>query len=487
MQEYKQFINNQWVASEELIDNLNPATGEVIGKIHSASDDQVAQAVAAAKAAYPKWSNTPAKERAAILNRLGKLIDENVAELAAMETEDTGLTINITGKQLIPRASNNFTFFADACQHTDGETYPVEDQMLNYTLVQSVGVCALISPWNVPFMTATWKIAPCLAFGNTAVLKMSELSPATANRLGELALEAGLPLGVLNILQGWGRTAGDALVTNPDVRAISFTGGTDTGRTIMSRAGIKKYSMELGGKSPVLVFDDANLERALDAALFTIFSINGERCTAGSRVFVQETIYDEFVKEFARRADNLVVGDPMSPDTNVGSLISRAHWEKVTGYIDIGRKEGAQVLAGGMRPTDLPEKFANGNFLRPTVLANVTNDMRVAQEEIFGPVVCLLPFKDEADALAQANDNEYGLASYLWTENLGRAHRLARQIEAGMVFVNSQNVRDLRTPFGGVKNSGTGREGGHYSWEVFCEMKNVCVSFGDHHIPKWGA
>jgi len=400
---------------------------------------------------------------------------------------DTGLPIAQTSKQLIPRASENFHFFAEVCTQVNGRTYPVDDQMLNYTLYQPVGVCALISPWNVPFMTATWKVAPCLALGNTAVLKMSELSPLTADQLGRLALEAGIPPGVLNVVQGYGATAGDALVRHPDVRVVSFTGGTTTGKRIMERAGLKKFSMELGGKSPVLVFDDADLDRALDASLFTIFSINGERCTAGSRIFVQESVYDDFVRKFAERAKRLVVGDPADEKTHVGSMITRAHWEKVTGYIRLGEQEGAKILAGGAeKPAGLPDHLKNGNFVAPTVLANVDNRMRVAQEEIFGPVACLIPFKDEADGLKLANDVEYGLASYIWTQDVGKVHRVARGIEAGMVFVNSQNVRDLRQPFGGVKASGTGREGGEYSLEVFAEIKNVCISMGSHHIPRWG-
>lgn len=487
MDPVKHWIDGRQVDSVERFITTNPATGEAIVEVASGGEAEINAAVAAAKAAFPAWANTPAKQRAKLMRRLGELIEQNVPHLAALETMDTGLPIAQTSKQLIPRASENFHFFAEVCTQVNGRTYPVDDQMLNYTLYQPVGVCALISPWNVPFMTATWKVAPCLALGNTAVLKMSELSPLTADQLGRLALEAGIPAGVLNVVQGYGATAGDALVRHPDVRVVSFTGGTTTGKRIMERAGLKKFSMELGGKSPVLVFDDADLDRALDASLFTIFSINGERCTAGSRIFVQESVYDDFVRKFAERAKRLVVGDPADEKTHVGSMITRAHWEKVTGYIRLGEQEGAKILAGGAeKPAGLPDHLKNGNFVAPTVLANVDNRMRVAQEEIFGPVACLIPFKDEADGLKLANDVEYGLASYIWTQDVGKVHRVARGIEAGMVFVNSQNVRDLRQPFGGVKASGTGREGGEYSLEVFAEIKNVCISMGSHHIPRWG-
>ncbi|MFA8391425.1 5-carboxymethyl-2-hydroxymuconate semialdehyde dehydrogenase [Burkholderia ubonensis] len=483
----KHWIDGSEVESRETFTTLNPATGEVITEVASGGEAEVDAAVRAAKAAFPKWANTPAKERAKLMRRLGELIEKNVPMLAALETQDTGLPIAQTSKQLIPRASENFNFFAEVCLQMNGRTYPVDDQMLNYTLYQPVGVCALISPWNVPFMTATWKTAPCLALGNTAVLKMSELSPLTADQLGRLALEAGIPPGVLNVVQGYGATAGDALVRHPDVRAVSFTGGTVTGKKIIERAGLKKYSMELGGKSPVLVFDDADFDRALDASLFTIFSINGERCTAGSRIFVQRSIYDRFVQEFARRANNLVVGDPADPATQLGAMITRQHWEKVTGYIRIGEQEGARLVAGGAdQPANLPAHLRNGNFVRPTVFADVDNRMRIAQEEIFGPVACLIPFDDEDEGLRLANATRYGLASYIWTQDVGKVHRLARGIEAGMVFVNSQNVRDLRQPFGGVKESGTGREGGEYSFEVFAEIKNVCISMGSHHVPRWG-
>ena len=387
----------------------------------------------------------------------------------------------------MPRAADNFHYFAEMCTRTDGHTYPVDGALLNYTLFHPVGVCALISPWNVPFMTATWKVAPCLAFGNTAVLKMSELSPVTAGRLGALALEAGVPPGVLNVVHGYGRTAGEALVRHPDVRAISFTGSTATGNRIVQVAGLKKFSMELGGKSPFVVFDDADWDRAMDAAVFMVFSNNGERCTAGSRILVQRSVHDRFAQEFALRASRIRVGDPMDESTIVGPMISPEHLAKVRRYIELGSGEGAELVAGGLDAPALPAHLARGNFVRPTVFANVRNDMKIAQDEIFGPVACIIPFDDEADAVRIANDTRYGLSSYVWTENLGRAHRVAAAIEAGMCFVNSQNVRDLRQPFGGTKASGTGREGGTWSFEVFLEPKNVCVSLGSHPIPRWGA
>jgi 5-carboxymethyl-2-hydroxymuconic-semialdehyde dehydrogenase len=480
-------IDGKAVPGRDYFETINPATQDVLAEVANGGEAEVNAAVAAAKAAFPKWSGTPQKERALLMRKLGDLIAAHVPELAATETRDCGQVIAQTLKQLVPRAADNFHFFAEVCTHMDGHTYPVDRTMLNYTLFQPVGVCALISPWNVPFMTATWKVAPCLALGNTAVLKMSELSPMSAARLGELALEAGIPPGVLNIVHGTGREAGEPLCRHPDVRAISFTGSTATGNRIVQSAGLKKFSMELGGKSPFVVFEDADLDRAMDAAVFMIFSNNGERCTAGSRILVQRSIYTEFSKTFAERAQRLKVGDSMDEATIIGPMISPAHLAKVRGYIELGPKEGATMLCGGLAAPKLPAAVRKGNYVLPTVFADVDNRMRIAQEEIFGPVACLIPFDDEADAIRIANDVPYGLSSYVWTQNLARAHRVAAAVEAGMCFVNSQNVRDLRQPFGGTKASGTGREGGTWSFEVFAEPKNVCVSISDHHIPRWGS
>lgn len=478
-------IDGKPVAGTDYFQTVNPATQEVLAEVASGGEAEVNAAVAAAKEAFPKWAGMPAPQRAKLIRKLGDLIAAHVPELARTETDDCGQVIAQTGKQLMPRAADNFYYFAEMCTRVDGHTYPTETH-LNYTLFHPVGVCALISPWNVPFMTATWKVAPCLAFGNTAVLKMSELSPLTAARLGELALEAGIPPGVLNLVHGYGKDAGEPLVAHPDVRAISFTGSTATGNRIVKSAGLKKFSMELGGKSPFVIFDDANLDRALDAAVFMIFSNNGERCTAGSRILVQQRIYADFAAKFAERAKRIVVGDPLDEKTIVGPMISQAHLAKVRSYIELGPKEGATLLCGGLEAPQVPDRVKKGNYVAPTVFADVDNRMKIAQDEIFGPVACLIPFTDEADAIRLANDIQYGLSSYVWTENIGRAHRVAAAIEAGMCFVNSQNVRDLRQPFGGTKASGTGREGGTWSYEVFCEPKNVAVSLGSHHIPHWG-
>lgn len=478
-------IDGKTVTSTDYFETVNPATQEALAEVAAGGEAEVNLAVSAAKKAFPKWAGMPAPQRAKIIKKLGDLIAVHVPEIAQTETNDTGQVISQTGKQLVPRAADNFYYFSEMCVRVDGHTYPTETH-LNYTLFHPVGVCALISPWNVPFMTSTWKVAPALAFGNTAVLKMSELSPLTAARLGELALEAGVPAGVLNIIHGFGKDAGEPLVKHPDVRAISFTGSTATGNRIVKEAGLKKFSMELGGKSPFVIFEDANLERALDAAVFMIFSNNGERCTAGSRILVQKSIYADFAKKFTERAKKITVGDPLDEKTIIGPMISQGHLAKVRGYIELGQKEGATLLCGGLDAPIVSDRVRKGNFVKPTVFADVDNRMRIAQDEIFGPVACLIPFADEADAVRIANEIDYGLSSYVFTENIGRAHRVAAQIEAGMCFVNSQNVRDLRQPFGGTKASGTGREGGTWSYEVFLEPKNIAVSMGSHHIPHWG-
>jgi len=482
-------IGGKVVMGDDLFAVENPATGTRIAEVAEGSEAHVDAAVTAARAAFAGWGRAPAARRAAALRRLADVIDAHVEEIARLETEDTGLPISQTLKATIPRAAENFRFFAELATRNDGATYPVDDQMLNYTQRRPVGVAGLITPWNLPFMLATWKVAPAIALGNTVVLKPAELAPLSADLLGRLTAEADLPPGVVNVVHGRGEVTGDALVRHPDVNVISFTGETTTGRTILGRGGptLKRFSMELGGKSPVVVFADCDRERALDAALFGIFSLNGERCTAGSRIFVEAPLYDEFVARFVERARRLKVGDPTDEKTLVGPLISAEHHAKVSSYVELGVAEGATLACGGSVPTDLASTLRGGHFMMPTVLAGVDNRMRVAQEEIFGPVACLIRFEGEDAAIRLANDVAYGLAAYVWTEDLGRAHRVAGAIEAGMVFVNSQNVRDLRTPFGGTKASGMGREGGEYSLEVYTELKNVCVSFGRHPIPRWGA
>ena len=464
---------------------LNPSSNTPITTVAEGTAADIDRAVQAARRAFDEgsWPRMTGAERARYLRRVADLMEEDQEALSLLETLDCGIPIAQTRGQ-VARAAENFRFFADMTQHMTGETYPVEGRYLNYSMLQPVGVAGLITPWNTPLMLECWKIAPCLAAGNTAVLKPAEWSPLTADRLAAIIDRAGLPAGVFNVVHGYGETAGAALVAHPGVRLLSFTGETETGRTIMRNGAhtLKRFSMELGGKSPVIVFADADLDQALDAALFGMFTLNGERCTAGSRVLVEAPVSAEFEERLKARIAAIRTGDPFSPDTELGPLIHPEHHARVMGYLDIAREEGATIAVGGRRPPAWPE----GNYLEATLLAGVKPGMRVEQEEIFGPVLSLLSFADEEAAVRIANDVRYGLAAYIWTRDVSRAHNVAARMEAGMVWVNSPNVRDLRTPFGGSKDSGIGREGGHYSFEFYCERKSVQVALQAPPIPVVG-
>ncbi|MEU5860327.1 MULTISPECIES: 5-carboxymethyl-2-hydroxymuconate semialdehyde dehydrogenase [unclassified Nonomuraea] len=465
---------------------LDPTTNEPYLEVSAGGAADVDAAVAAAQKAFTDgpWSTMPAEQRAGTLRAVAAAIESRDDEIAALECRDTGLPITQARGQA-RRAAHNFRFFADVITTMGEDVYRVGSAQLNYVVRKPVGVAGLITPWNTPFMLETWKLAPALAAGCPVVLKPAEWSPASASLLPQIMEEAGLPEGVFNLVHGIGEDAGAALVAHPDVPVISFTGESGTGQTIMRNAAssLKTLSMELGGKSPLLVFEDADLERALDAAVFGVFSLNGERCTASSRVLVQDTVYEEFVTRLAERAARVRVGAPDDPATELGALIHPEHYERVMEYVAIGSGEGARLVAGGSRP----EHLTSGNFLSATVFADVAPHMRIFQEEIFGPVVCVTPFSTETEAVELANATRYGLAAYLWTNDLRRTHRLAQSIEAGMVWVNSQNVRDLRTPFGGVKASGVGREGGRHSIDVYTESHIVHVATEDLPIPRFGA
>lgn len=480
------YIDGEFVASTsgETFENISPFTNESMNEVAAGQGDDVDRAVQAAEAAFKgEWGQMKLEERLSYIYKIGDLIEAEVEEIALLESLDTGLPIRQTRK-MVSRAALNFRFYADQVKNLMfGEVYPVDDEFVNYTTRKPVGVAGLITPWNAPFMLETWKIAPALATGNTVVLKPAEWSPLSANRIAEVIDRAGLPKGVFNVVHGIGEVAGDALVKHKGVKLISFTGETKTGSLIMKNGAdtLKRFSMELGGKSPIIVFDDADFDRALDAVIWGIFSFNGERCTANSRLFVHKNIYDDFMTAVKARVGNIKVGDPLDDKTEVGPLIKTEHFENVKSYIELAKEEGCEVIQA-----DVPESMSRGNFVSPTLLVGAKSNMRVVQEEIFGPVMAVLSFSDEEDVIRQANNVEYGLAGYVWTNNLARGHRVAQAIDAGMLWVNSQNVRDLRTPFGGAKNSGIGREGGYYAFDFYTEIKIIHVAIGDHHIPQFG-
>ena len=460
----------------------DPATNQLYATVAAGGPADVDRAVSAALSAAGPWSVLPSRHRAVILNRIADGIVARGDRIAELETFDTGLPITQARGQAA-RAAENFQFFADVAVtlHEDAFRTPAQ---LNYVIRKPAGVAGLITPWNTPFMLESWKLAPALAAGCPVVLKPAEWTPLSADLLPEIMADAGVPDGVFNIVHGIGEQAGAALVAHPGVPRISFTGETTTGRVIMAAAApyLKGLSMELGGKSPCVIFDDADLDLATDSALFGVFSLNGERCTAGSRILVQRTVYDQMVARLASRAERIRVGDPFDPATEIGALVHPEHYTRVLGYVQAGLDEGARLVAGGARPAHL----AQGNFLAATVFADVTPSMRIFREEIFGPVVCVTAFDDEQHAIELANATPYGLAAYVWTGDLHRAHRVAHEIEAGMTWINSHNVRDLRTPFGGVKASGLGREGGEHSLDFYTEARIVHLALGDTHVPRFG-
>jgi 5-carboxymethyl-2-hydroxymuconic-semialdehyde dehydrogenase len=464
---------------------LDPATNEVITEAADGAAADVDAAVAAARRAFDDgpWPKLKAAERAKTLRRIAELVRAHAEEFIEREVLDIGMPI-AQMRGLAARAAQNFDYYAGVITELHGRSFQVGDEFLNYTIHKPVGVAGMIMPWNAPLMLSTWRIAPALAAGNTIVLKPAEWSPLTATLLAEVLQEAGLPQGAFNVVHGFGETAGAPLSAHPDVQLICFTGETTTGSTIIAAGAptLKRSSVELGGKSPVVVFEDADPDLAVDAALAQIFTLNGQRCTAGSRLLVQRPLYERIVTAVAERARNVRVGDPFDPKTELGPLIRPEHHGRVMDYIESARARGARVLAGGERPESLPD----GNFLQATVIADVDEDFEVFKEEIFGPVLVAMPFDTEEEAIHLANATQYGLAAYVWTNDIKRAHRVAHAIDTGMCWINSQNVRDLRTPFGGVKASGIGREGGDYAFEFYCETEIVHVALGTHAIPKLG-
>ena len=463
-------------ASGSYLDNFEPATGKVYSEIADSDDRDVNLAVEAAKAAFPSWSKTPPEERFELLNNLAGLIERDLEALAEAESVDNGKPVSLARSLDIPRSVANFKFYATGAMHTWNESHETVGKAINYTLRQPLGVVGCISPWNLPLYLFTWKIAPALATGCTVVAKPSEVTPMTAYLLSKLCIEAGLPAGVLNIVHGTGPKVGSAIVAHRDIKAISFTGGTKTGEDIARAAApmFKKLSLELGGKNPNIIFADCDYEEMLATTIRSSFSNQGEVCLCGSRIFIERPMYEQFKGDFISRVRALKVGDPMDADTDVGAIVSKQHFEKIMSYIDLAREEGGTILTGG-NSVAMDGRCSDGWFIEPTVIDGLPFDCRTNQEEIFGPVVTLTPFDTEEEVLGYANSVRYGLSSTIWTENLSRAHRVAAAIESGIVWINCWLFRDLRTPFGGVKDSGLGREGGFEALKFFTEEKNVCV------------
>ncbi|MGO3879205.1 MAG: 5-carboxymethyl-2-hydroxymuconate semialdehyde dehydrogenase [Agrococcus casei] len=482
------YINGERVGSidGDTFDVLDPVTNQPYTKAASGKPADIDAAVAAAKNAFENgpWPKMLPRERSRILHKIADIVESRGDQLAQMESFDSGLPITQALGQA-RRAAENFRFFADLIVAQADDTYKVPGRQVNYVNRKPIGVAGLITPWNTPFMLESWKLGPALATGNTVVLKPAEFTPLSASLWGGIFEEAGVPNGVFNLVNGYGEEgfAGDSLVKHPDVPLISFTGESRTGQIIFGNAApfLKGLSMELGGKSPAVVFDDANLEDAIDATIFGVFSLNGERCTAGSRILVQRGIYDEFVERYSAQAKRVKVGMPDDPSTEVGALVHPEHFEKVMSYVEIGKSEARLTVGGGR-----PEGFEEGNFVAPTVFADVKPDARIFQEEIFGPVVSITPFDTDEEALELANNTKYGLAAYIWTNDLKRSHNFAQNVEAGMVWLNSNNVRDLRTPFGGVKASGLGHEGGYRSIDFYTDQQAVHINLGEVHNPKFG-
>ncbi|TYP96445.1 aminomuconate-semialdehyde/2-hydroxymuconate-6-semialdehyde dehydrogenase [Tenacibaculum adriaticum] len=465
-------IQNQW------IDNYNPSVGEVYGQIPNSTQEDVEKAYQSAKEAFPAWSNTTLAERSKILSNIARLIEQKLAILAEAEAKDNGKPLSLAKAIDIPRASSNFQFFADAITQFSSEAHEsVGLGAMNFTLRQPIGVVGCISPWNLPLYLFTWKIAPAIAAGNCVVAKPSEVTPMTAYLLGEICNEAGLPKGVLNIVHGLGTTTGQAIVEHPNIKAISFTGGTKTGAHIARVAApmFKKLSLELGGKNPNIIFADCNYEDMLATTVRSSFANQGQICLCGSRIFVEQSIYEKFKKDFVQKVSELKIGNPFEVDTNIGALVSKQHLEKVKSYIDIVEQEGGKILQGGNKVE--VKGSEKGYYLQPTVIEVKSNQCKLNQEEIFGPVVTIMPFTSEEEVLAMANDVTYGLSSTLWTNNLQRTMRMSKNLHTGIVWVNTWLLRDLRTPFGGQKASGVGREGGFEALRFFTEPKNVCIKY----------